>query len=160
MKLCPRCNMQLEDAAAFCPNCGTQFIPNATVTQPPQMYAEPRRYVDPADHTAEFEPQDISENKIFALLPYLMGLIGIIVALLACRESKFAQFHIREALKIQICMILLILIGAIGAITIIVPIAAGICTLILYVVSIICFFRVCSGKAIEAPIVGGFGFFK
>ena len=44
MKLCPKCNMQLEDSAAFCPNCGTQFIPNATVTQQPYVP------VDSADH--------------------------------------------------------------------------------------------------------------
>ena len=160
MKLCPRCNMQLEDSAAFCTNCGTQFIPNATVPQQPYMYAEPPKYVDPSDHTAEFDSQDISDNKVFALLPYLMGFIGIVIALLACRDSKFTQFHIRQALKIQICSILLGVIAVVGFITIIIPIAAAICSLILTVVSIICFFRACSGKAIDAPIVGGLGFLK
>ncbi len=52
MKLCPKCNTQLEDAAAFCPNCGTQFIPNATVTQQPYVPA------NSADHTAEFDAAD------------------------------------------------------------------------------------------------------
>ena len=77
MKLCPKCNMQLEDSAAFCPSCGTQFIPNATVTQQPYVP------VDSADHTAEFDPADIQENKLFAAICYLTSAFGIIIALLA-----------------------------------------------------------------------------
>lgn len=160
MKLCPRCNTQLDDAAAFCTSCGTQFIPNATVPQQPYMYADVPRYVDPSDHTADFDPQDISENKVFAILPYIMGFIGIVIALLAAKDSKFTMFHIRQALKIQVCKILVILFGVVLFFTIIVPIAAGICSAILTVVSIICFFRACSSKAIDAPIVGKFGFLK
>ena len=54
-------------------------------------------YVDPKDHTAEFTPQDISEHKVFAMLPYLLGTIGIIIALLAAKDSKYIMFHVREA---------------------------------------------------------------
>ena len=57
MKLCPKCNTQLEDSAAFCPNCGTQFIPNATVTQQPYVP------VDSSDHTAEF---DAAAHQLFS----------------------------------------------------------------------------------------------
>jgi len=160
MKLCPRCNTQLDDAAAFCTSCGTQFIPNATVPQQPYMYPEAPRFVDPSDHTAEFDAQDISDNKVFAILPYLMGFIGILIALLATRDSKFTMFHVRQALKIQICDILLALIAVVGLITFIIPIVAGICSMVLFFVSIICFFRACSGKAIDAPIVGKLGFLK
>ena len=160
MKLCPKCNMQLEDSAAFCTNCGTQFIPNATVPQQPYVYAEPHRYTDPADHTAEFDAQDISDNKVFAILPYLMSFIGIVIALLAIRDSKFAMFHIRQALKIEVCSILVSLLAVVLFFTFIVPIAAGVCAVILFVVRIICFFRACSGKAIDAPIVGKFNFLK
>ncbi len=157
MKLCPRCNMQLEDSAAFCPNCGTQFIPNATVPQQPYM---PNPFVDPKNHTAEFDAQDISQNKIFAILPYLFGFIGIIVSLLAAKDSGFTMFHIRQALKISICTTLLGLAAVVLFFTLIVPIAAVVCSGILTVVSIICFFRACSGKAIEAPIVSNLGFLK
>lgn len=154
MKLCPRCNMQLEDSAAFCPNCGTQFIPNATAPQP--------TYVpnDPFDHTAEFEATEVSENKLFAILPYLMSFVGTIICLLACKDSEYVRFHVRQALKLDICAILLGVCAAVLAITILVPIAAAVCELILVVVRIICFFRVCEGKSVEAPIVRGFGFLK
>ena len=63
-------------------------------------------YVDPKDHTAEFTPQDISEHKVFAMLPYLLGTIGIIIALLAAKDSKYIMFHVREALKLTVCAIL------------------------------------------------------
>ncbi|MBE6932363.1 MAG: zinc-ribbon domain-containing protein [Ruminococcaceae bacterium] len=160
MKLCPRCNTQLDDAAAFCTSCGTQFIPNATVPQQPYVYPEAPKYVDPSDHTAEFDAQDISDNKVFAILPYLMSFIGIIIALLATRDSKFTMFHIRQALKIEVCNILLSIIAVVLAITILVPVAAGVCAVILFFVRIICFFRACSGKAIDAPIVGKLSFLK
>ncbi len=154
MKLCPKCNMQLEDSAAFCPSCGTQFIPNATVTSQPYVP------VDVSDHTAEFDSADISENKIFAAICYLTSFLGIIVALLAAKDSAFVKFHVRESLKISICLMLLGLIASVLAITIIAPVAAVICIMILLVVSVICFFRTLQGKAIEAPIVKGLGFLK
>ncbi len=154
MKLCPRCNMQLEDSAVFCPNCGTQFIPNATASHQPYMP------MDPADHTAEYETADVSAHKLFAMLSYLTSILGIIVTLLACRESEYAMFHVRQSLKIFICEVLLALAAGILAITIIVPVAAAVCIVILFVVRIICFFRVCSGKAVEAPIVKNLGFLK
>ena len=154
MKLCPKCNMQLEDSAAFCPNCGTQFIPNATVTQQPYVPA------DSSDHTAEFDAADIQENKLFAAICYMAGFLGIIVALLAAKDSPFVKFHIRESLKLTICEILLVLIAVVGMITIIVSVAAYICIVILAVVAVICFIRALKGKAIEAPIVKGLNFLK
>ena len=154
MKLCPKCNTQLEDAAAFCPNCGTQFIPNATVTQQPYVP------VDSADHTAEFDSADIRENKLFAAICYVASFLGIIVALLAAKDSPFVKFHIRESLKIAITETILILIAVVGMITIIVSIAAYICIIILAVVEVICFIRTLKGRAVEAPIVKGLNFLK
>lgn len=154
MKLCPRCNTQLDDSAAFCPNCGTQFVPDATTSQPTYIPA------DPYDHTAEFDPQEVAENKLFASLCYLTSILGIIVCLLVNRDSAYLKFHIRQSVKLLISMALLGLAAGLLAITLIVPIAAGVCVLILAVVSLICFFRTIGGKSIEAPIVRGLGFLK
>ena len=81
MKICPKCQTQLDDNALFCTNCGTQFAapngqqtPNYNAYQPP--YAGTPTY-DPYDHTAEFDPKDISDNKVMSMLVYLMGWIGI-----------------------------------------------------------------------------------
>ena len=185
MKICPVCNAQLPDAAVFCTNCGSRFAESAADTQqgaqqqgapqpnaqpgpqPGQQYAQqpyayPQAYarIDPWDHTSEFEAEDISANKLFAMLPYLLSVVGMIIALLAAKDSKFVAFHIRQAIKILVCDVLLAVIIAVLAITIIVPIAGAVCIIILLVVQIICFFHVCAGKAKEAPIVRSFGFLK
>ena len=154
MKLCPKCNTQLEDSAAFCPNCGTQFIPNATVTQQPYVP------VDSSDHTAEYDAADIQENKLFAAICYLFSYFGIIIALLAAKDSPFVRFHIRESLKLTICSTILSLLILVLFWTIIVPIVGGIAATVLLVVEIICFFRALKGRAVEAPIIKGLNFLK
>jgi len=129
----------------------------------PQMnngapYGQP--YTDPKDHTAEFAAKDISDNKVMAMVAYLLGTVGVIIALLASRESAYASFHVRQALKITVVSILIGIITLVLCWTIIVPIAGAVCYIILFVVRIICFFQVCSGKAKEAAIVSSFGFLK
>ena len=93
MKICPTCNAQLPDDATFCSACGTAIAaaapapeqaaaPEQTAapeqaapvyTQPAPQYA-PAPVVNPYDHTAEFDADDISENKCYAMLIYLMSL--------------------------------------------------------------------------------------
>lgn len=151
MKFCPNCGTQMEDNAAFCPKCGVQ--PNAA---PNVTYAP----VDPYDHTAEFDPQDISDNKVYAMLVYLMGTIGIIIALLAAQNSRFVSFHVRQALKIVAVNLLMVIASAVLFWTFIVPIAAGVMAVVFWVIKIICFFQICSGKAKEPAIIRSLGFMK
>lgn len=117
-------------------------------------------YYDPKDHTAEYSQKDISDNKVMAMLPYLLGTIGVIIALLASRESPYTYFHVRQSLKITVCSALVGIISVLLFWTVLVPIAGGICMVILLVVRIISFFQVCSGTAKEAAIVGSFGFLR
>ncbi|MGN0601908.1 MAG: zinc-ribbon domain-containing protein [Oscillospiraceae bacterium] len=189
MKTCPNCHNQLNDDAVFCTACGVQVSsaafeqsgessanqgtqnasfqnngqPNFNPNQgmPNQPYNQPNiPPYDPFDHTSEFDPKDISDNKVFAMLVYLMGSIGIIIALLASRNSKFVDFHLRQALKFLVVEILIGLITVVLCWTIIVPIAAGIMYVVLTILEIICFFQVCSGKAKEAPIIRSLKFLK
>ena len=143
MKNCSNCGTQCDDNAAFCSNCGHSLGDNASTMN------------DPSDHTAEFDPADISENKVIAMAPYLMGWVGIIVALLAINNSKYVSFNVKQTLKLEICLVL-------SAFLCIVPflgwVAFGVCTIIILVLKIIGFVNVCKGKAKEAPIVSGFGF--
>lgn len=123
-------------------------------------YSQNNVYTDPYNHNGEFDKADISKNKVFAMLPYLMGWIGVIVALIASRESKYVGFHVRQALKLSVTKTLLGIIALVLCWTIIAPIVAGVMIVILWVVQIISFFSVCSGNAVEAPIVRGLGFLK
>lgn len=152
MKFCPQCGTQLDDAAVMCPNCGANFA----MPQPNMAYQATPEY----DHTAEFDAKDISDNKVVAMVVYLLGTIGIIIAAILAGDSKYAGFHVRQQLKIVVLSVLLTICAAVLCWTIIVPIAAGVCCVILFVVRIICFFNVCSGKAVEPAIVRSFGFLK
>ncbi len=171
MKNCPVCGAQLEDTAAFCAQCGANQ--NAAPQQPqqpqqpqyvapqPQYYAAPQQpAVDPYDHTADFDAQDISDNKVYCMLPYLMGIFGIIVALLASSSSKYVAFHVRQAVKLEVTSILLTLVMVVLFWTLIVPLAGAIALAVLAVVRIICFFQICSGKAKEPVIVRSLPFLK
>ena len=90
MKTCPNCHAQLDDSSIFCTSCGTQFgavppqqnavppqqnavppqqnaVPPQQNAVPPQQNAVPPQQTfvpayDPYDHTAEFDPKDISDN--------------------------------------------------------------------------------------------------
>ncbi len=166
MKNCPNCNIQCDDQAQFCPNCGFSFVQT-----PPPAYAAPAPAVDPFDHTAEFDQKDISDNKVISMLVYLMGAIGIIIALLASSSSAYAGFHVRQALKITDVEILAPIALAVCAIINIIPflgwfvfalvvIAYGVLSIALLVAKIIAFFQICKGKAVEPIIIRNLSFLK
>ena len=165
MITCTNCGNQLPDGAAFCNNCGTpiaqaapQGAPQGVPGQQPVYPAQPPVMAyDPWDHTLEFDRQDISDNKVFAMLPYLFSWIGVIVVMLAAQNSPYARFHARQYLKIAATegiLVLLMIIPILGWIV------AGIGFLILFVLELIGFFGVCGGKAKEIPIIRGFGFMR
>jgi len=175
MKICPNCGAQLDDSAIFCTTCGAkldgfQQQPQqpAAVPMPQQsapnygqaQYAPPPAPAfDPYDHTAEFDPKDISDNKVFAMVCYLLSFIGIIIALLASKDSEYAKFHVRQALKLTVTEILVVIVGAVVPFLgwfIVLPVGL----IIVFVLEIICFFQVCSGKAKEPAIIRNLGFLK
>lgn len=168
MKNCPNCNAQMEDNAVFCANCGCSFTAQQPqYQQAPQGQPQYNQYaaapvVDPYDHTAEFSAEDVSENKLLAAMIYVSSILGIIVALIAqnSRKSKYLDFHIKQGLKTFIVMFFLAVIAAILSFTCIVPIAAGVCEVIVLVCSYICLFKTLGNKSIEIPIIRSLGFLK
>ena len=163
MKFCSNCGSQIADDAVFCPFCGSNTaVPGngAPANNGSTVYAPPVPYFDPYDHTADFDPKDISDNKVISMLVYLMGAIGIIYALLAGKDSKYVAFHVRQALKFEVVIILLTIVMALLFWTLIVPIVGGVCLAIVLVLKVICFFQICSGKAKEPAIIRSLGFLK
>ncbi len=175
MKTCPKCNTVHNDDAMFCPNCGTSFqgeanqpnnnqMPNnSAYTQTPQ-YGQPAAapVMNPYDHTAEFDVNDVKDNKLFALLVYATSILGVVIALIAniSKKSAYLSFHINQALKIVITEIIVSVITAVLFWTCIVPIAGGVASVIILVVTIICFFKTCANKSIEVPIIRSLPFLK
>ena len=130
---------------------GNPQQPNAN-----QNFAQPYQMpVSSDDHTAEFSPTDVSENKLFALAVYLLGAVGIIIALISrvSKPSPYLNFHIKQGMKIFISEILVGLLTALLSWTCIMIPVGAIAVIVLAVVSIICFVNTCKGKSVEAPIV-------
>ena len=147
MKQCPNCGTYCDDTVAYCNACGAPVNADA-----PYQGA-----YDPYDHTAEYDANDVSQNKVLAMIPYLMGWVGIIIALLAVNNSPYVAYHVKQALKIQVVTIL-------SVVLLIVPIlgwiAYAVCSVILLVLILMGFFQVCGGKAKELPILKNLGFLK
>jgi len=159
MAFCSNCGNQLPEGTTFCANCGAPVgAPQQAAPVMPVAPVAPA--YDPADHTAEFDPQDISDNKVLAMTPYILSTVGIIIALLAGQQSPYVMFHARQALKLDIVTILLGIVTAILAWTIIVPIAGAIAIVVLMVIRIIAFFQVCKGQAKEPAIIKNLSFLK
>ena len=143
MKFCSKCGAQCEDNAAVCANCGEAFNGAAAA--------------DVTDHTAEFDPKDISDNKVVAMVIYLLGPIGLVIAILMANTSKYAAFHVRTALKFTVVESLLTFVNIVpilGQIAYVV----GIVTCL--VLRIIAFFQVCKGQAKDPAIISSLGFLK
>ena len=168
MKVCPICHSQVSDESNYCTMCGNRITDDVQPVpyQPPvyqNAYQQPvyqQPVYNPYDHTAEFEAADVAQNKIYAMIMYLLSAVGIIIALLGAKDSAYVQFHLRQNLKFLIVETLLTLCAAVLFFTIIVPIAAGVCVVIVEIIRVIAFFQVCGGKAKEPAIIRSLGFLK
>jgi len=163
MKVCPHCNVQLEDDVVFCPACGQNTNPQPAAPRRQASYSSRSSRV-PYDHTHEFTRKDISDNKVIAMLVYLLGPVGILIALLASTNSPYVAFHLRQALKITVVETLMPIAALLLSCTVILAFVAlpawGILTIAFFVIRIISFFQICSGKAVEPAIIRNLDFLK
>ena len=119
--------------------------------------AENQDVLQTPDVTSEFDPQDINQNKVMAVLAYF-GIL-FLVPLLAAKESKFAQFHANQG--IVLC-ILWIAIGILNFILSMILrnaswISSILCSLLYLVCGILAIIGIVNaaqGKAKELPIIG------
>lgn len=145
MAFCSNCGKEIPEGANVCPDCGTAVA------------SAPVAVVDPWDHTSEFDAKDISDNKVYALSAYVFSILGVILCHVLAKESPYAQFHAREALKIDLVSIVVYLISAFFCWTCIVPVVGAVLILILLVVNVIAFVQVCKGQAKEPWLIRSIG---
>lgn len=152
MAFCNKCGNQLPDGANNCPNCGS---PVGGTQQNAQNFVN--NVMNTADSTAEFDPQDIANNKGMSVLAYI-GIL-FLIPLLACPNSKFARFHTNQGL---VLFLLGVAIGIVTAIIGLIPVigwifgglisaAGSIFTLVLMIMGIV---NAAQGQAKELPLIG------
>ena len=131
MKYCPHCGAEIADDVRFCPTCGKETV-IVVNNQDPQ-----------------FDPQDIADNKMLAMLGYLtMGVLPMI----GCRNSAFAMHHVNQALWIFIGSLLC---GLVCIIPILGWIVGAIGCIFLLVCEIIGIIRALKGSGAYLPFIKG-----
>lgn len=115
-----------------------------------------------ADSTAQYDPEDIKQNRIIALLSYLSWLV--LVPIFGAKESKFARFHANQGLVLAIggtlVMFVLGLLKGMKLIGWIFSIASALVALLCFVLAIIGIINALNGKAKELPLIGGIKLLK
>lgn len=110
----------------------------------------------PWDKTELFSAEEVKGYRLTAVLIYLLGIFGIILALVTDKSSSYLKFHIAEGLKITVVTAALAVISVLLAFTFIVPVlcAAGlaVCT----VINLISAYKTLKGKSENAVIIREF----
>lgn len=136
MANCNKCGAQIPDNTFTCPNCGASTVS-----------------VEGQDYTNQFDPNDIQQNKVMAILAYL-GIL-FLVPLLAAPQSPYARFHTNQGLVLFIADIIL---GIVAGACIFIPIAgliiSSLISLGIFVLVILGIVNAASGKCKELPLIG------
>lgn len=146
MAFCSNCGKEIPDGASVCPSCGASLASTPAV-----------KSVEEFDHTADYDAADISDNKVYALSAYIFSFFGVLLCNVLAKQSPFAQFHAREALKIDIVALVVYILSVLLCWTCIVPVAGAVFEIILLVVRIIAFVQVCKGQAKEPWMIRSIG---
>ena len=131
MKYCPHCGAEIADDVRFCPTCGKETVIVVNNLDP------------------QFDPQDIADHKMLAMLGYLtMGVLPMV----GCRDSAYAMHHVNQALWIFIGSLLC---GLVCIIPLLGWIVGAIGSIFLLVCEIIGIIRALKGSGAYLPFVKG-----
>lgn len=112
--------------------------------------------LDVDDYTAEYDPEDIKANKIYAVLAYI-GIL-VLIPLFLAGDSKFARFHTNQGFTLFLCSLVCWILGfiKIGLFKFI----AGLLGFCIFVYAVIGIINVIKGRAKELPGIGNLTFLK
>lgn len=168
MTFCGTCGTKVDEGIKFCPGCGTAIEMNEPEQTQPQHAASEQEQPaanqndfsaklaalnNTADTTADFDKTDIEQNKVMAVLAYIIFLVPLIAA----KDSRFARFHTNQGLVLFISVIIF---SIVAAIPIIGWIIAPIIGLLITVLAIIGIINALNGRTKELPIIGKFKILK
>lgn len=165
MPFCSKCGKEIINDQKFCPGCGAPTDGGSANTQNSgagttiDLSDRIANFTNTEDTTAEFDANDIQENKVFAILAYIW--ILFLIPLLAAPNSKFARYHANQGLVFFIASVA---VGIVSLIFIWIPIIGiivrallGLCLLALLVIGIV---NAAQGKAKALPLIGNIKLLK
>lgn len=96
-----------------------------------------------------------SEDKLWAFIAYLLGILGFVLVLLAKRKNKYAMYHAKQSLVLFIAGAILNVAGIVPIIGwfVIRPIG-GIFILVLWIIGLI---NAVTGVKKPLPLIGKYG---
>lgn len=115
-----------------------------------------------ADTTAEFDAQDIEQNKMFAILAYISWLV--LIPIFVTPGSKFAKFHANQGLVLAIaeiaCWVILGILRRLPVLGLVFGIVEAAFSLVCLLFAVLGITNAANGRAKDLPIVGKFRLLK
>lgn len=186
MKTCNNCGAQVPDDKNFCGSCGYKFAGDNGQAQNggnkqgqsqggAQNFSSKAgaAFNSGADHTSEFDPQDIAANKTYGII----ACFGILffIPLVVAPQSKYGRFFANQGLILLISAFaigivsaiittILGVISAFGSIFVIFGLLSMLLSFIFWVIPFVLFIMLLmsavNGKAKELPFIGKFRIIK
>ncbi len=172
MAFCGKCGTQVDEGVKFCSNCGeaigtpapeqqTQAAPaQAPAASQNDFSAKVAALNNTADTTADYDANDIAQNKAMGILAYFGPLCFI--PMFAAKGSKFARFHANQGLVLLIaCVAWSIAYSILNAIILaiswrlyFISSLIGLVSLVFLILAVIGIINAANGKAKELPVIG------
>jgi uncharacterized membrane protein len=165
MSFCGKCGAQISNEVKFCPTCGAEITEEQTQTQQSknvknQFENTLNKLNNTEESTADYEKNDIEQNKVMAILSYI-GIL-VFIPIFAAPKSKFARYHSNQGLVLLISEILYgfvyrVLCNIIFAISWRLGFMVSFVNLIgivFFILAIIGIINAANGKAKELPVIG------
>lgn len=172
MLLCEKCGTKVDEGTKFCPSCGNSMEVPAIEQQEQNsgdqndFSAKIANLNDTADTTADYDADDVSKNKVMAVLAYFGPLCFI--PMFAAKDSKFARFHANQGLVLLIACVAYSIVSSILN-SIILAISwrlyfitsiISFISIVFAVLAILGIINAANGRAKELPVIGKFKILK
>lgn len=157
MAFCSKCGKQIPDGQTLCDQCAAQ-----------QTSGNSSQWAG-KEETDRFDPMDIQNNKVMAVLSYIG--IFVLIPIFAAKNSPYARYHANQGLLlflaeivwvvfcsvINACLGILNLFGVLfWIISSVVSSVLGILSLVFLALAIYGIVNAATGKAKPLPVLGRF----